>query len=125
MTARALSIVLVTAGLLLGLSAPAHAQRPSAEVEYVPDNELPAGVVVTERLGATVDLDAPMIDQDGRPQTLRGLLGDAGTKGALAPRPVLLTFNYSSCPGLCSVHLNRLERRWATRSSDRAARTAW
>jgi protein SCO1/2 len=98
MTARAFSILL-SATLLVSLATAAHAQRPGAEVEYVPNNELPAGVVVHEQLGAKVDLDAPMFDQDGKPRTLRSLLGD---------RPVLLTFNYSSCPGLCSVHLNRL-----------------
>lgn len=98
MNARAVSRLLV-AGLLVGLAAPALAQRPSSEVEYVPANEIPAGVVVTEKLGARVDLDAPMLDQDGQETRLRDLVGEL---------PVLLTFNYSSCPGLCSVHLNRL-----------------
>lgn len=98
MNARALTC-LVTAGLLFGLVAQAHAQRPSEEVEYVPANELPSGVEVHERVGDKVALDTPMLDQDGHPRTLRELLTD---------RPVLLTFNYSSCPGLCSVHLNRL-----------------
>jgi protein SCO1/2 len=102
MTARAL-LLLLSAGLTValgGLAPAAQAQRPSAQVEYVPPNELPAGVEVRERLGATVDLDAPMIDQVGQPRTLRSLL--------VGDRPLLLTFNYSSCPGLCSVHLNRL-----------------
>ncbi len=94
---------LLSAGLVLGLSlghaATAHAQRPGEHVEYVPANELPAGVEVTERLGAEVALDAPMLDHAGRATRLRDLLTD---------RPVLLTFNYSSCPGMCSVQLNRL-----------------
>jgi protein SCO1/2 len=97
-TARSLTW-LSTLGLVLGLATEVRAQRPGDQVVYVPENELPAGVVVSERLGARVDLDAPMLDHDGRERTLRGLLGD---------RPVLLTFNYSACPGLCSVHLNRL-----------------
>lgn len=104
--ARASACLLTTSlalavGLGVGLVRPtvAHAQRPGAQVEYVPNDEIPQGVEVQERLGAKVDLDAPMLDHDGRPQTLRGLMGD---------KPVLLTFNYSSCPGLCSVHLNRL-----------------
>lgn len=97
-TARALT-GLLSLGLVAGLATGVHAQRPSDQVVYVPENELPAGVVVSEKLGAKVDLDAPMLDQDGEQRTLRDFLGD---------RPVLLTFNYSACPGLCSVHLNRL-----------------
>lgn len=101
MTVRAFTCLLLAALslALAGLAAPAHAQRPSDQVEYVPIAEVPVAVKVDERLGAKVDLDAPMLDQDGREVTLRAYLGD---------RPVLLTFNYSSCPGLCSVHLNRL-----------------
>lgn len=94
---------LVAAGLVLAslsAPAPAHAQGLSPEVQYVPDNQLPQGVEVHERTGDVVALDVPMLDQDGKPRTLRDLL--AGGK------PVLLTFNYSACPGLCSVHLNRL-----------------
>ena len=104
MTSRANSRLLVATvvamGLGLGLTSSAYAQRPGAEVEYVPINELPAGVAVTERLGARVDLDAPMLDQDGKETRLRDLLA--------SELPVLLTFNYSSCPGLCSVQLDRL-----------------
>src|SRR3954464_12394492 len=105
MTARALTLLL-SAGLSLalslplgGLAAPAYAQQPRPDVEYVPDDEIPQGVEVHERLGAKVALDTPMLDQDGQPHTPR-----ACPRG----KPVLLTFNYSTCPGLCSVQLNRL-----------------
>ena len=59
-----------------------------------------AGVAVEERLGAAVPLDGAFHDDEGRPVTLRGLLG----------RPVLLSFNYTSCPKLCSLQLAGVAR---------------
>lgn len=58
------------------------------------------GVDVVERLGAAVPLDTAFRDHEGREVTLRSFV-----RGDL---PVLVTFNYSSCPGLCDVHLNAL-----------------
>jgi protein SCO1/2 len=58
------------------------------------------GVAVEERLGAAVPLDGAFRDDEGRPVTLRGLLG----------RPVLLSFNYTSCPKLCSLQLAGVAR---------------
>jgi protein SCO1 len=59
-----------------------------------------AGVDVKERLGRNVPKSLGFVDQDGR----RVLLGQY-FNGAL---PVLLTFNYSDCPMLCSLMLNGL-----------------
>ncbi|MCB9559299.1 MAG: SCO family protein [Kofleriaceae bacterium] len=53
-----------------------------------------------EKLGAQVPLDLRFRDQDGHDVTLRDLV-----RGDL---PVLLTFNYSNCPMLCSLQLNAL-----------------
>lgn len=90
---------LLAIGVLL-VATSAHAQRPSSAVEYVPANEVPAGVEVREQLGAQAALDTRLIDATtGAELAFRDLLGT---------RPVLLTFNYSACPGLCSAQLNRL-----------------
>ena len=100
------SLTIVVAGLaLLGLARPASAQlapgRPSGESELArPPAALTEAIKVDERLGATVPLDARFRGADGRPATLRAVLaGDL---------PTLLTFNYSSCPSLCSLQLNGL-----------------
>jgi len=55
---------------------------------------------VTERLGQVLPLDREFIDQDGN----RVVLGDLFRQG----RPVVLTFNYSSCPMLCHVQRDGL-----------------
>jgi protein SCO1/2 len=74
--------------------APGRAQGES-ELAPVPA-ELVAAVKVDERLRDSVPLDATFRDQDGRVTTLgTALEGDL---------PTLLTFNYSSCPALCSLH---------------------
>jgi protein SCO1 len=55
---------------------------------------------ITEQLGATVPLDAPLRDHTGKDVSLGELLaGDI---------PTILTFNYSNCPNLCSYQLNGL-----------------
>jgi protein SCO1/2 len=59
-----------------------------------------AAVRVDEQLGAQVPLGLRFRDQDGRAITLGDLV-----RGDL---PVVLTFNYSSCPMLCSMQLNGL-----------------
>ncbi|MEZ4401840.1 MAG: SCO family protein [Kofleriaceae bacterium] len=75
--------------------------RASGESELArPPDALIEAVQVTERLRARVPLDARFLDSAGHATTLGAALG-----GEL---PVLLTFNYSSCPALCSLHLNGL-----------------
>lgn len=55
---------------------------------------------IDERIGEQVPLDIPFVDTDGRAVTLADYLdGDL---------PVILTFNYSSCPMLCNSQLNAL-----------------
>jgi protein SCO1 len=56
------------------------------------------GVDVLEHLGERVPETLVFQDQDGKPATLADSL-HAGV-------PVILTFNYSSCPMLCSLQLN-------------------
>lgn len=59
-----------------------------------------AAVRIDEHLGAQVPLDLAFRDQDGKRVTLGELVrGDV---------PVVLTFNYSSCPMLCSLMLTGL-----------------
>lgn len=76
------------------IASPAHAER----AEPLPTAL--EGVDVTERLGATVPLDTAFTDASGA----RVRLGDFVQPGV----PVILTFNYSSCPMLCSVQLGGL-----------------
>jgi protein SCO1/2 len=87
----ALAAVALAAGTARADEAPTLVESPDV-----------AAVRVDEKLGAQVPLDLRFRDQDGVPVTLRDLLtGD---------QPVVLTFNYSSCPMLCSMQLNNLVR---------------
>ena len=64
------------------------------------------GVEVVEKLGAQAPLDARFRDHTGKQVTLADLV-----RGDL---PVLVTFNYSSCPQLCDLQLNGLINALAT-----------
>jgi protein SCO1/2 len=58
------------------------------------------GVDVTEQLGAALPKDLPFTSAEGQAVRLGDFLsGD---------HPVLITFNYSKCPMLCSLELNGL-----------------
>ncbi|HET8734222.1 MAG TPA: SCO family protein, partial [Anaeromyxobacteraceae bacterium] len=59
-----------------------------------------AAIGVTEKLGNPVPRDATFVDSDGRPFRLRDLAG----------HPVLLSFNYTSCPRLCGLQLHGMAR---------------
>lgn len=59
--------------------------------------DLLEGVGVEQRIGEQVPLDARFTDQDGRSLTV-GELFESG-------QPMLLTLNYSNCPGLCIAQL--------------------
>ena len=59
-----------------------------------------AAVGVVERLGAAVPRDAVLTEPDGSRTSL----------AALGGRPVLLSFNYTSCPRLCGIQLSALGR---------------
>ena len=86
--ARALSL------LVLAAAAPAAAQTADLLKREV------AAVGVVERLGAPVPRGASFTDSEGRAVTLAGLGG----------RPLLLSFNYTSCPRLCGLQLAALAK---------------
>lgn len=78
--------------------------------ENVTPSEI-AGQEVVERLGDSVPRDLAFTDQDGRPVVLGRFFSDGkGGKdaGGADAVPVILTFNYSSCPTLCQVQLSGL-----------------
>lgn len=58
------------------------------------------GVELVEKLGARLPLDLTFLDETGAPIQLGSLFND--------DKPVILTFNYSNCPMLCSVQLGGL-----------------
>ena len=67
------------------------------------DNKLPAelqNMGVTEHLGKTIPLDLEFRDESGCAVSLRQFVRTG--------RPVLLSFNYSNCPMLCSLQLTGL-----------------
>ena len=97
--------VLVRAVLLTGLllASPAAAHPVSATDRADPTEAPPRqleSVEVNEHLGATVPRSLAFKDELGNPVTI-GQYFD-GT------HPVILTFNYSNCPMLCSLMLNGL-----------------
>ncbi|MFT3693525.1 MAG: SCO family protein [Kofleriaceae bacterium] len=110
-TNTALIVVALTA---LGAHANAHpdgtaaSTNPSASNPVPDDRVLTAqtwkgdGVTVNEKLGAQIPLDARFRTADGAHVALSDLV-----KGEL---PVILTFNYSDCPMLCSLQLNGLSK---------------
>jgi protein SCO1/2 len=55
-------------------------------------------VGIDEKLGARVALDVPLRDESGAEVTLGQFVG----------RPVILIFNYFSCPGICPTMLNNM-----------------
>jgi protein SCO1/2 len=102
---------------LMALAAPLHAQDglpdttrdPSKLVPQVGEgdrvDELPKdlqGLEIDEKPGAKIPRDLAFRDETGAPVTLGSYFD-----GEL---PVLLTFNYSNCPMLCSVQLDMLVR---------------
>ena len=69
------------------------------------DDKLPArldGVSIDEKLGEDVPLDVQFMDDEGGVTSLGELLKDGN--------PIILTLNYSDCPGLCVAQLNGLSR---------------
>ena len=85
------------------LAAPAAAHDGSASDRLDPTEAPPKrveSVEVTEQLGKKVPPAIPFTDEHGHPATI-GQYFD-GT------HPVILTFNYSNCPMLCSLMLNGL-----------------
>ncbi|HKE17275.1 MAG TPA: SCO family protein [Kofleriaceae bacterium] len=83
----------------MGGSAAADPVPPGGAASDRPLPEM-AGVKVTEKLGGQLPLDLMFTDETGAPIRLGSLFGDG--------KPIILTFNYSACPGLCSTQLGNL-----------------
>ena len=60
------------------------------------------GIDVVENIGAQIPADKVFVDETGKKVVLGELLDDE--------LPTILTFNYSSCPMLCSLQLSSLVR---------------
>ena len=97
---RRLAQAVLLTGLLFTAPASAHTDRPLDPTEAAPKQV--EGVDVTEHLGASVPHGLAFKDEQGRAVTL-GQYFDG-------KHPVILTFNYSNCPMLCSLMLNGLVR---------------
>lgn len=109
---RGSSALIVAVLAALGSRAFAHPDSEAAPVRHpqanapVEDRALTSlawkgdAVTVTEKLGAAVPRDARFRTADGKHVTLGEVI-----RGDL---PVILTFNYSDCPMLCSLQLNGL-----------------
>jgi protein SCO1/2 len=100
--ARMATAALAVAVVSIGPGGTAAAAPPAVPF----DEAIPAapkafdGIGVREQLGAQVPLDLAFRDHTGAAVTLGDLV-----RGDL---PVILTFNYSDCPMLCSLQLNGL-----------------
>jgi protein SCO1/2 len=100
------STVGFTLALALGAGvARAHdgdgAVAPDKAQDYVPTAPKDFdGVGLTEKLNAQLPLDLPFRDQDGKDVRLGDYFRDE--------LPVIVTFNYSDCPMMCSQQLSAL-----------------
>jgi protein SCO1/2 len=98
--------VLGALGAILPIGPQAVARAHGADEapgDYIPRTAQSAqfdGIGITERLGAALPLATPFRDHDGHDVVLGDYFKD--------DLPVLLTFNYSSCPQMCSLQLNAL-----------------
>jgi protein SCO1/2 len=100
-SSRLLARAALLAGLLLAPAAVAHPVPASERID--PTEAVPKrveSVEVTEHLGASVPRGLAFKDENGKAVTL-GAAFDG-------KHPVILTFNYSNCPMLCSLMLNGL-----------------
>lgn len=98
---RALNVALLLVALLLSASvcaAPVAPEDVKERTEALPTRLLDVGI--DEKLGEALPLEAQLQDSDGRPVKLGDFFDGV--------HPVLLTFNYSDCPMLCSLQLNKL-----------------
>jgi protein SCO1 len=92
-------LVIAATAAVMVLAAPDVARAAPEDFVTPAPPEIDA-IRVDEQLGAQVPLELAFRDQSGN----RVVLGDL-IKGDL---PVVLTFNYSNCPMLCSMQLNGL-----------------
>jgi len=89
-----------TSAVLLAVLAALAAARPAGAQTAAQVRRAEASVGVEERLGAAVPRDAVLEDSEGRPLAL----------SSLGSGPLLLSFNYTGCPRLCSIQLAGLAR---------------
>src|SRR5690606_22988285 len=83
--------------VLLAIGGAIGAGVPAAGAAAPPDL---TAIKLEQKLGASIPLDATFTAEDGRTVSLGDYIaGDV---------PVLITFNYSRCPQLCSVQLDGL-----------------
>lgn len=73
------------------------APRGGEQADYVPEAMQDTGV--TQRIGESLPLDLEFVNTHGETVLLGDLFGE---------RPMLVTFNYSDCPQLCSLQLVNL-----------------
>jgi protein SCO1/2 len=93
---RLLAALAGATAVLCAPAARADKVAPSGRANEAAPAEM-KGVEIDEKLGATIPLDLTFSDETGAPIQLGSLFNDG--------KPVILTFNYSSCPMLCSVQL--------------------
>jgi protein SCO1 len=99
-TALAALAVLALSGIADGHEA-AGSSDPASGSDYVaPVPKAYEGIDVVEKLGTSLPRDLRFRDESGKSVTLGDYLQDK--------TPLLLTFNYSDCPMLCSYQLNAL-----------------
>lgn len=91
---KAVRFILVAGFCFLGMS------LALAEEDKIPERL--DGVFIEERLGEDIPLDVQFMNEKGGLTTLGNLLKDGN--------PLILTLNYSDCPGLCVAQLNGLAK---------------
>lgn len=77
----------------------------AASYAFAADEKLPErlnGVSIDEKLGTDIPLDIAFMDDHGNQTDFRELLKDG--------IPIILSLNYSDCPGLCVAQLNGLSK---------------
>lgn len=95
-----LHVQLSVALVVSALASPAVASSANGD-DFIPTPPKEfEGIGVTEHVGTTIPLDLPFRDEQGRDVVLGDSFHD--------DLPVLLTFNYSNCPMLCSQQLHAL-----------------
>ncbi|MEZ5979580.1 MAG: SCO family protein [Planctomycetota bacterium] len=91
--AAGLRAALAAACATLAVGAVAFGQKVA---EFVPPSARETGV--TQKVGEELPLDTVFTTTDGERHPLSDFFGDG--------KPVLITFNYSNCPQLCSLQLD-------------------
>lgn len=97
-------------------SATDGAVDPAQALDYVPTAPKAfEGIGLTEQLGGQLPMDLPFRDQDGKDVRLGDYFRDE--------LPVIVTFNYSDCPMMCSQQLSALVTALPTLDSFQVGKT--